>query len=235
MINHTINVLAIIPARGGSKGIPGKNIKSMAGKPLIQHTIDLARSCKEINRIVVSTDDEKIQAVCQSIGTEVILRPNELSSDTSLVIDAIKYTVNEIEKTNTKITNILLLEPTAPLRTISDIEQCIDALQKTGTDSVATFSQSRISPNRLWSIKENQLSPYLSDANPWLPRQRQPQAYELNGLVYGFTCNALKKNTDSPSLLMGKIYPVITDHHVIDIDDLFDWFLVEKIIEDGQI
>lgn len=226
-----LEVLALIPARGGSKGILRKNLKELCGKPLIQHTIDIAKKIKSINKIVVSTDDKEIASVSEMLGASVVMRPKELSGDTSLVKDAIQYTVHELERKGYTIKYILLLEATSPLRKVKDIESCIEAMKNNNVDSVATFSTSCISPGRLWRIEDGSLSPYIEGENPWLPRQQQPQAYELNGLVYGFTRESLEKYADNMSLLVGNIMPVVTDGHVVDIDTEIDFSIVEKIME----
>ena len=110
------NILAIIPARGGSKGIPGKNIKEFAGKPLIVHSIEASLKCPLVNRTVVSTDDDKIAEVSTAHGAQVIKRPNELATDASLVIDAIRYTVGKVEEEGEDVDIVILLEPTSPFR-----------------------------------------------------------------------------------------------------------------------
>ena len=132
------NVLTIIPARGGSKGIPGKNIKQFAGKPLIVHSIEASLQCPLINRTVVSTDDDKIAEVAKAHGAQVIRRPDELASDTSVVIDAIRYTVRKIEEEGGVVDIVILLEPTSPFRRQEDIEKCIQVLLENKADSAAT-------------------------------------------------------------------------------------------------
>jgi CMP-N-acetylneuraminic acid synthetase len=229
-----IDVLAIIPARGGSKGIPGKNIKLMAGKPLIRYSIDMALNCSRIDKVVVSTDDEVIAQVSEEAGAEVIMRPPELATDQSLVMDAIRYTIDQVENQYGSVSYFVLLEATAPLRRMDDVEDSITALKQPGVDSVATFSAAKVSPNRMWRIEGDTLSTFIEGANPWLPRQKQPQAYELNGLVYGVSVDAMKRNLHTNSLMIGKIHPVISRHNVVDIDDLDDWFIAEKLIEREQ-
>lgn len=230
MINEH-KVLAIIPARGGSKGILKKNIKVLNGKPLIQYTIDIAKEVPDISKIIISTDDNDIIDLSISLGVDVIKRPAELSTDSSLVKDAIQYTVKKLEEEGNVIKYILLLEPTSPLRKVEDIQKVIDKLKHNENDSVATFSKSCISPGRLWKIDNNKLSTFFKGSNPWLPRQQQPDAYELNGLVYGFTRKSLIKYKNEDSILVGNIDYVIVDRQVIDIDTMMDFLIVEKIME----
>ena len=224
-------IIAIIPARGGSKGLPRKNIRLLAGKPLIAYSIKAALKSKYIDRVVVSTDDKEIAEVSRSYGAEVIKRPNELATDTSVVIDTIKYTVKKIEEEGYNIGIIVILEPTAPLRRIEDIEKCIKILLEEKADSAATFSEAELSPNRLWKISDIAVEPYLKNANPWLPRQKQPKAYKLNGQIYALTKKKLFEKNDSSSLLLGKIFPLVTPkERAIDIDTEIDLTIAEKIM-----
>ena len=229
------NVLAIIPARGGSKGIPGKNIKEFAGKPLIVHSIEAALKCPLVNRTVVSTDDDKIAEVSIAHGAQVIKRPNELATDASLVIDAIKYTVGKVEEEGDKVDIVILLEPTSPFRRAEDLEKCIQILLEDKADSVATFTNSDVSPNRLWRVSDDVVEPYIEGAVPWLPRQKQPGAYELTGQIYAIGRNVLFENEDAISTLLGRIFPVITPRETaLDIDTELDFIMAEKIMEHFQ-
>jgi CMP-N,N'-diacetyllegionaminic acid synthase len=226
------NVLAVIPARGGSKGIPGKNIRAFAGKPLIVHSIEASLSCPLITKTVVSTDDDKIAEIAQANGAHIIRRPDELAADTSLVIDAIKHAVREVEKAGETVDVVLLLEPTSPLRRAEDIVECINVLLENKADSVATFTPANISPNRLWRVTGEVVEPFIEGAIPWLPRQKQPKAFELTGQIYGLTRKILFAREDSISTLAGKIYPVITPRDTaLDIDTEFDFMLAEKVME----
>ena len=204
------NILAIIPARGGSKGIPGKNIKEFAGKPLIVHSIEAALKCPLVTRTVVSTDDDKIAAIAEAHGAQVIKRPDELATDTAVVIDAMRYTVRKVEEEGADVDVVILLEPTSPYRRMEDIEKCIQVLLENKADSAATFADSDISPNRLWRISDDAVEPFIEGAVPWLPRQKQPRAFEVTGQVYALSKKILFEQEDSISTLLGRIFPVIT-------------------------
>jgi CMP-N-acetylneuraminic acid synthetase len=228
-------ILAIIPARGGSKGIPGKNIKNFAGKPLIVHSIEASLACPLINRTVVSTDDDKIADISKAHGAQVIKRPNELARDASLVIDAIRYTVRKVEEDGEDFGIVILLEPTSPFRRMEDIKKCLQALLENKADSVATFTNSNVSPNRLWRVSDDVVEPFIAGAVPWLPRQKQPKAYELTGQIYAFSKQVLFEKDDSVSLLWGRIFPVITPRETaLDIDTELDFMMAEKIMEHFQ-
>lgn len=226
------NVLAVIPARGGSKGIPGKNIKDFAGKPLIVHSIEAALQCALITKTVVSTDDDKIAAVATAHGAQVIKRPDELAADTSLVIDAIKHAILKVEEDGAGVDFVLLLEPTSPYRRQQDLESCVQALLDDRADSVATFIDAHVSPNRLWRVTEDVVEPYIKGAVPWLPRQQQPKAYELTGQIYGISRAVLFEDEESISLLSGRKFAVITPSETaLDIDTELDFMVAEKIVE----
>lgn len=228
-------VLAVVPARGGSKGIPGKNLKALAGKPLIAHSIEIALNCSLINKTVVSTDDAHIAEVARAHGAEVISRPRELASDTALVIDAMKHAVLEVERQGETVDIVLLLEPTSPFRRAIDLQQCIQVLVDDLADSVATFTESHVSPNRLWRVSDGIVEPYIEGAVPWLPRQKQPTAHELTGQIYGLSRNILFAKEGSISLLLGRKYAVITPRETaLDIDTELDLMMAEKIMEHFQ-
>ncbi|WP_425348311.1 cytidylyltransferase domain-containing protein, partial [Vibrio splendidus] len=121
--------LAIIPARGGSKGLPGKNYKPMIGKPLFLYSVEVANNTDNISDVVVSTDCQKVIEISRNNNVDVCVRPSDLATDTSLVIDAVRYTVIEVEKKRGyKFDYIILLEPTSPMRTIKIVRDCTDIL-----------------------------------------------------------------------------------------------------------
>lgn len=225
-------ILSIIPARGGSKGIPGKNIRDFAGKPLIAHSIEASLQCALVGKTVVSTDDEEIAAVAEAHGAEVIKRPAELAKDTSLVIDAIRHAIRCVEQQGEEVDFVMLLEPTSPVRRAEDIEKCLHVLLEDKADSVATFTSSDVSPNRLWRVSDDTVEPYIAGAVPWLPRQKQPKAYELTGQIYALSKKILYDNDDAIALLLGRIFPVITPRETaLDIDTELDFMIAEKIME----
>lgn len=229
-----MNVLAIVPARGGSKGVPKKNIKHLNGKPLITYPLSDAFESKYVNKVVVSTDSKEIGELAESNGAEVVYRPKELATDTSLVIDAIIYTVNYVEEQGFKPDLVLLLEPTSPFRFNKLIDQSIELLMHNKYDSVTTITPSGISPNRLWKVNEKsgELAPYLEGADPFLPRQKQPRAFELTGQIYVFKPEFLKMERSNNSLLFGKVGSLIVDEATaIDIDTEVDFVVAEAILK----
>ena len=225
-------VVAVIPARGGSKGIKNKNLRNLAGKPLIKHSIDYAKQSKYIDKIIVSTDSEDIKKFALSEGVIVIERPDEISGDKALVVDAIRHVIVELEeKEKYNVDIIVLLECTSPIKSVDEIDQAINILIDEKADSVATFKETAISPNRFWKIENDLVAPFINGANPFLPRQMQPVGYELSGQIYAFTASILNLNPNSISILLGKVHPIITKTEVIDIDNEIDLLIAEKIFE----
>ncbi len=137
------SVLAIIPARGGSKGVPRKNIRCLAGKPLIAHTIEAALNCQAIERVIVSTDDSEIAEVARAYGAEVpFLRPGEYATDTATSLSVVKHALTWFaEQENYQPEAIAILAPTSPLRTMTHIEDTIKLLWSTGNDSALTICE----------------------------------------------------------------------------------------------
>ena len=231
---RSMKVLVVIPARGGSKGIIKKNIKVLHGKPLIQYTIDESKKSLYIDDIVVSTDDKAISKVSKDLGVKVIDRPDKFSGDKALVVDALRYTLDELEKEGLRYDIVLLLEPTSPLRTSHIIDECIEKFKDPDVKNVVTFSETSVPPDRIWKIDLNSIEPYIKGANPWLPRQELNEGYQLNGLVYALDISNFNTMKDSHTILNGKITPVITPKEIsIDIDDMLDFKMVEFLMKDN--
>ncbi|XDD51524.1 acylneuraminate cytidylyltransferase family protein [Leptospira sp. WS92.C1] len=136
-------MLAIIPARGGSKGLPGKNIRPLLGKALIGYTVEAAKKAKEVTKVIISTDDEEIAKVAVSFGAELpFMRPAELATDTALGVDNYIYTIDRLEReTSQKIDSFVVLQPTSPLRTSEDIDAAIRLFNKKKADSVVSYCE----------------------------------------------------------------------------------------------
>lgn len=222
-------VVALIPARGGSKSVPNKNIKLLAGKSLIGWSIESALMTKEIDRVIVSTDCMDIAEIAKSFGAEVKIRPNELSTDDSLVIDTIRHVVEELKQEGESLEYLVLLEPTAPLRSIEDIRKCIHQLNDENFDSVATYTEAALNPHRAWKIKNNRPEIFIEGAVPWLPRQRLPEAFQLNGAVYVAKTTAI--DAKSLGMVVGRTGAVIMPkERSVDIDHHIDFIIAEAVM-----
>ena len=225
-------VVAVIPARGGSKTVPGKNIRRLAGKPLVVWSIEVALRTPEIDRVLVSTDDVAIAEVARAHGAEVYERPPRLATDSALVIDALRDLATTLRAEGEGATIMVLLEPTCPLRSVGDVSRCLQLIHERALDSVATFRPAVLNPHRAWRIVEGIPAPFVDGAIPWHPRQKQPEAYQLNGAVYAFRIDKL--DATAPALLVGRAGAVMMpDTRSVDIDDTLDFDIAELIIKRG--
>lgn len=228
--------VAVIPARGGSKGIPRKNLQLLGDDPLLVWPIKTALGLEEIDRIVVSTDDEEIGAVASKAGAEVFWRPAELCQDDSLVVDALRHLYQELRKEGNSCDIMVLLEATSPFRPRTLVQTCINRVLMEDLDSIATFKRLDVPAERLWTqpSPEGHPQPLLAGANPWLPRQSAHPVFALDGLVYAFRPNKIPPN--ATSLLFGKWRGEMTDGIIsIDIDNEEDITLANAILGTGKI
>lgn len=220
----------VIPARGGSKGIPGKNIKPLAGKPLIVHTLELARSLASDDDICVTTDDNDIIKVLEAENYQVpFVRPVELAQDTSSSYDVIKHAVEFYESNGNQYDAIVLLQPTSPFRRITDVQRALE-MYTDSTDLVVSCQKVRTNPYyAVFKVREDGLlEKFLSDS--FTRRQDLPQLVEWNGAVYVISIDSLKR-CDS-LLAMNNIKMVEMDEiHSWDLDTMTDWIIAEALIE----
>lgn len=224
-----MKTVAFIPARGGSKGLPGKNIRDCAGHPLLAYSIKSALECDLIDHVFVSTDCPKIAAVAKDYGSRVLMRPDILASDTALPKDAILYHLAAMDEASDLI---VLLQPTSPLRTSEDISACVQPIIDDVADSVATFVSSPSSPYRAWkkSEKDGLLAPFVDGHDMWLPRQKLEPTYHLNGAVYAVRSTSFLDDPSSGFLPGRKKMVLMTAERSLDIDTISDFEKVEKII-----
>ncbi len=226
-----MEVLAIIPARGGSQGILKKNIRKLSGKPLIEYTIETAQKSNKISRIIVSTDDPKIAKISQSLGAEVpFLRPKKFAKKNSLTLDVIKHTLNFLESKELYIPDIvIILQPTSPLRTSSLIDSSVVTLIKSKSTSVISVTPVKQHPFTSFSYNNKFLKPYKSNFEKHSIRQKRSFLFYPTGSIYTFWYKTIKKYN---SLYGPKIKPLTDDDPKsnIDIDEKFDFFMAEMIL-----
>lgn len=219
----------MIPARGGSKSVPYKNLEMLGDRPLLAWPIETAKQAPEIGEVYVSTDDDRIAAVARDYGAEVIRRPDALATDSALVIDAIRHLRDVLERDGDPIEVMVLLEATSPFREAGLVSRCIKRLLDEELDSIATFHQADINPERTWRVEDGAPRPFIDGAIPWKPRQQLTPAYQLNGAVYAFRPGKLPE--DSPSLLYGKMgAEIVSASSVIDIDEKEDFVRANAIL-----
>jgi len=225
-----MEILALIPARGGSKGIPMKNIRKIAGKPLIQYSIEQALKSKLVTRTIVSTDNEKIKKIAEKLGAEVpFLRPKKYSTDHSSALDVIKHTIGFLKKNSALPEVIVFLQPTNPLRTTKMIDKSIQLLKKSlGTSVLSVFTR-RQHPYRAFKTHARYLKPINKDFEKYYQRQKLPLLYYHTGTIYTFWTSTLKKYN---SMFGPKIIPMIAkdDEIQLDMDNNFDMFVCEMVL-----
>jgi len=220
------NILVIIPARGGSKGLPGKNIKELCGKPLIGYSIDVARAITTDDNICVSTDDMHIKDVVEEYGLHVpFIRPAELATDTATTNDVLLHALDFYEKQSKFYDRILLLQPTSPLRKIEEVKEAI-SLYHEDIDMVVSVTQSH-APAVLCQDNEDGYIDLVYNKKA-VRRQSLPILYEFNGAIYVINVASLKaKGLGGFDRRIKYEMPKETS---IDIDDIYDYYLVESII-----
>lgn len=226
-----MKIIAIIPARGGSKGIPGKNIKLLNNKPLIVYSIEQAHQSKYINEIIVSTDDENIANVAKLYGASVpYLRPKEISGDFATDYEFIKFHLDN--SIDTDIDYIVQLRPTYPLRKVEILDDCIEKMiNNKDYDSLRTVIPTDKTPYKMYNINNNLLLPLFKDVNdikePYnQPRQILPKTYLHNGYIDIINVKSFLK---LDSITGNNICPyILPKEEIFDIDTLDDWEAVEK-------
>jgi len=178
-----VNVLGVIPARGGSKGIPDKNLATLAGRPLLAYTADAARLSRRLSRCIVSTDDERIADAARALGLEVpFLRPSELACDDTPMLPVLQHAAREVARAASAVDAVVLLQPTSPLRQAMHIDAAIDLLESSGADSVVSVVEvpHQFSPVSVMRLEDGQLRPFL-DGPLITRRQDKPKVFARNG------------------------------------------------------
>jgi len=177
-------IVAIIPARGGSKGLPRKNVLDLAGKPLIAHTIDAAIKSKVFDKVVVTTDDSEIKEVSLKYGAEVIDRPKELATDTASSIDVIDHALKVLVSNNYNATHFMLLQPTSPLRNAEHIKQAWNKYNEEHANSLVSVAKVGHPPQKMLVEIDGKIEPLTKWEDLTMPRQKLPKAYMPNGAIY---------------------------------------------------
>lgn len=223
-----MSILAIIPARSGSKGLPGKNIKKFRGVPLLGIAIQQAKQVGAIDRIIVSTDSEEYAELARSFGAEVpFLRPSELSTDLADDLSTFQHCLAQLKEQGYIPDLVVHLRPTYPLRTSGEIDECIQMLQKQPlADSVRSVCASVASPYKMYKIENARLKPVAECEIPEAfnqPRQRLPLTFEHNGAIDVIRTKVILEGSMSGT----GILPFLMKHNH-DIDTLEDFLDAEK-------
>ena len=222
---------AIITARGGSKGLPRKNLRLFRGEPLIAHTIRAAQNSNRVDRCCVSTEDAEIRALSLQAGALVIDRPAELATDTALSSDVVKHALEWLSAAGDRPDAFALLQPTSPLRTASHLADCIDMFRQHPHGSVVSVVRTEHHPYKMLARKDGVLEPIFGHDWMELPRQGMPEVFRQNGAIYVLsTDDFLKQGT----FCVDPIKPYVMDgHSSVDIDTELDLQLAELIARES--
>lgn len=218
-------MLAIIPARGGSKGLPGKNIKDLLGKPLIGYTIEAALRSKNIESILVSTDSNEIANVARSLGAKVpFIRPDHLSHDTAQAIDVYLHAINYQMNQGNRVDNVIVLQPTSPLRSTEDIDSAIEMFYTKKADSVISYCKEH--HPIYWHKRIDESGKFIDifKENTLVNRQELGTSYFPNGSIYVFKRELLESRRYYSENSFAYIMP---RNRSVDIDTLDDFELAE--------
>ncbi len=226
-----MKILGIIPARGGSKGVPGKNIREFDGKPLLAYAVEAARESSELSKLVVSTEDQEISEAAKNLKCEVIHRNREMAADNSPVIDAVLQTLNFLKENNNEDYDaVLLLQPTAPLRTGRDIDAAVKLL-KSNPEKDAVISMVKVEdhhPARMYSIKEESLvcqMPEYETRN----RQELPELYIRNGCIYLVRTSVL--TSEKTLIPPNKLGYIMQSNWAVNVDTEMDAILLNELLK----
>jgi CMP-N-acetylneuraminic acid synthetase len=215
---------AVVPARAGSKGLPDKNVALLAGRPLVEHTILQALRVRDIDEVVVTTDDPRVAAVARRLGTRVVARPARLAGDLARSVDAVAHALDEVEAADAD--RVLLLQPTSPLRIDDDLERCLR--QSADAGSVVTVCEADHHPYKCFLEIEGQLEPVHEAEDLEAPRQTLPRALQVTGAVYVVGVGALRRRR---RFLVEPIVPVeVPRERSLDIDSMADLQLAEELL-----
>lgn len=220
--------VAIIPARGGSKGVPKKNIKELDGLPLIAYSIRHALESKLVDRVIVSTDCIEIKAISEKYGAEVVIRPENISGDLATTEQALIHTVKELNKKGEEPELVVLLQCTSPIRDKNDIDNCIELVLNKGFDSALSVVCNH---KFIWRTDQNgSAKPLNYDPNDRKMRQ-QITEYQENGSIYVMKTDELMKNH---CRLNGKIGVHVMDEKTsYEIDTFIDFTIIEQLLREN--
>lgn len=226
-----MRILAVITARGGSKRLPGKNIRPLGGRPLIAWTIDAAQGLPDICDILVSTDDEEIARVARAAGASVPwLRPTELSSDTAGSVDVCLHALDWYEREHGAVDGLLLIQPTSPFRRAATIARGLALFKPLPHRPVVSVSPAASHPLWCYRIEGDAMMPYIAREFEAIRSQDLPPAHVLNGALYLIPPGQLREKR---TFLPPDVRPLVIESpwEGLDIDTPWDWFMAEKVAE----
>ncbi len=227
-------ILAIIPARSGSKGLKDKNIKKLSGKPMIYYTIESAKKSGIFDDIIVSTDSQLYADLAMQYGASVpFLRPEYLSTDTATTNEVIEYTINKLEELNKQYDYLMILQPTSPLRQVEDIIKATGLLFEKNANSIISVCEMEHSPLYANTLGNSLSMDNFLDENIKSRRQELPKYYRLNGAIYLSKVDYFIKYRN---LYKEKSYAyIMCKERSIDIDDEIDFIMAEALMKSKSI
>lgn len=230
-----MRVLGVIPARGGSKGIPRKNIRLLGGKPLLAWTIEAAKASRRLTRVVLSTEDEEIAEVGRAWGVEVpFLRPRELAEDDTPTLPVLVHAVKHFGQMGEEYDAVMILQPTSPFRSVEDIEGSIELLERTGCDSVIAFVDvGEHHPARMKAVDKDLrvTDPPFGEPVEGMPRQQLPKYYLRAGSIYLTRTHVLLEMKS----IRGRDCRawIVPPERALNIDTEFDLVVAEALLRHG--
>ncbi|TMO54076.1 cytidylyltransferase domain-containing protein [Pseudoalteromonas phenolica] len=226
-------IAALITARGGSKGLPRKNVLLLNNKPVISWTCEAALASNYIQEVYVSTEDSEIKMLSSFGGIKHIERPEELASDTASSIDVIQHALENLFNQNKEVETLVLLQPTSPLRTSNDIDEAIALYEKKHANMViSVFEPSNPPIKAYYEDKTGQLRGVFTEDAPYTRRQDLPKSYQPNGAIYVINVKSFQKNNTLPK---NKVFPyVMSEALSADIDTIDDFLEIEKLMKEKQ-
>ncbi len=232
-----MNILAIIPARGGSKGIPGKNIKLLGGKPLLHYTVNAARESKLLSRVIVSSEDAAIIEVAKALGVEVpFVRPAQLATDNSGSLEVVQHALTFFKKQGVFFDAVCLLQPTTPFREKGSIDEALQQFIDRGVDSLVSVREVPAEYNPHWVFEADEegcLHSATGDRDIIKRRQELPKAYFRDGSLYVTKTSTILQQHSLYGNRIG--YVVSTGERYINLDTMADWERAEKLINDNLL
>lgn len=228
-----MKTLVLIPARGGSKRVPGKNIRMLGGRPLIAWTIELAGRIEPPAEILVSTDDPQIASAATEAGAEVPwLRPKHLATDTATTLDAVLHALDSYESVRGAVETLVVLQPTSPFRRLSTVLEGLRLFQELGNSAVIGVSPAATHPAWCFKVEDGALRPYVDSSGLSQRSQDLPPAYEISGGLYIISAKQLRKEK---TFFPRELVPIVSDDDIetLDIDTEWDWLCAEKAVEAG--
>ncbi len=229
-------ILGVVPARGGSKGVPGKNIRPVLGKPLMAYSIECGLKCQSVDRLIVSTDSPEIAEIARRHGADVpFMRPSDLAGDLVPMLPVLQHSLQAAEEHYGKrVEALVLLDPTGPLRTVNDVEDCLSLLRRSGCDAVISGNTAHRSPYfNMVAQRDGYVHLVIPISDPIGRRQDSPPVYDLNTVVWVYSRRALMD--EAARIPRRSLLYLVPPERSIDIDTELDFQILEFLISRGGV